>query len=1216
MQISSSKRIGFGCFVVLIAVAMTAVSFASTISVQAEDVMLESSVESYVRVGWLSDVYSWNPLTSTMVEDYVVSHLMFSTLFTYDQDWNGPVWDLATGYWQIVNSQTGKMTTYINITTTAYFRNLQSVYDVSHPLTAEDVAFTLNLIRDNPGGAYDWYLQDVSNITAVNTRTVSMDTPYAKATLIDDLAGIPIVPKYIWEDISRPLGAMSPGTLVGSGPFVFESYLKGAWCKFMTAPNYHGQSDYGAYRTVSIGGILYTVYTSTQGLTLDINSGVQDFVVLTGDMRSFLEALGAGASVNVYKAAVQEPGICDIAINAIPQSFQTSTYGTHHPALNDPNVRKALMMTLNKDYIVNVTLEGYATVGSSVIQPGYWQAQIENQLPYDPVAAKTWLMTHGWSADADSDGYLEATVGNAYGVPAGTELSGIRCQAPDTDPTYGTIAMAWQGWARSAGIGFVSTMESEITMINIAWYKADYDIWVWHWGWGPEPLGGALSCWLTSEIETGGDNCQMPMGPWWYDKTNYTLAPSEWGLTGPYSAYDQNYTLAMETLNIADRKVTVDKLQQWIYDSHTENPPYYDLGLYGYTDARFDNWGDVSGHSGLNVASDLLWIWFNVRPVINSAPLFAYGLEDGYLTQVSDSITISVNVSDADGDDLDVVFDFGDGSTAQYTLTGDTTMPTGVVTEHAYEMVGVYTLSVSLTDNFVDPVSGPRDPIVMTSVVEVVDELNMAPLIRTFGIDDPPPANVGYDTTWTIGASDAESDEYGLRITWDWDDGTYDVYDIAPFPANEIVLWDAIHAWDQPGTYLVEVSVWDNYGLESGMHNVSITTSYWIQINQPPEGPYIYDILATPGVPETCYAVAYDTGYELLKFTWEWDDGTYTIDEVYSIPDQPTYSSVVHTWWDEGAYPVTVCVDDGEFNVSVITTAFVSISMNPPNVWFDVYPGVGTTETYFTLDPSYTWDIEDPYSALVGRWDFEADGVWDTPYESLEVKYVQYDTIGFKDILLEVMDTSGLTSIANNTLVVDDQAPTADAGPDASIAVGDIYTFDGTGSSDDLGISYYRWTFVYNGYTQYMFGPTPSFMFDIEDVYAVTLTVWDRAGRTDTDTMVLTVSDAIVVTKNQGSSKDSVMSWAYTPDESGAWIAWIENHGLRSLTIEIYDTSGSQQTLVAEMKIRFSAYDAYPIGIVWTDAVPMDAGKTYQIVVSPQGSEGTYAILNQKFVGY
>ncbi|MCU0860680.1 MAG: ABC transporter substrate-binding protein [Thermoplasmata archaeon] len=201
-----------------------------------ENALAETTTDDgYVRVGWLSTVANWNPLAIEMAEDYVVTYLIHSSLFTYDQDWNGPVNDLATGYTQEVHAN-GSMTTTIDITSNAYFRNNADIYDTSHQLTAVDVAFTLNLIKNNPGGAFDWYLQEVSDIKVVDEFTVSMWTPYAKATLIDDISGLPIVPKYIWEDVLRPLGGMSAENLVGSGPFVYEDQLKDAWYKFKRAP--------------------------------------------------------------------------------------------------------------------------------------------------------------------------------------------------------------------------------------------------------------------------------------------------------------------------------------------------------------------------------------------------------------------------------------------------------------------------------------------------------------------------------------------------------------------------------------------------------------------------------------------------------------------------------------------------------------------------------------------------------------------------------------------------------------------------------------------------------------------------------------------------------------------------------------------------------------------------------------------------------------------
>ena len=957
--------------------------------------------EGYVGVGWLSEIVNWNPLAIEMVEDYVACYLVYSALFTYDQNWNGPVYDLATGYYQRVNPTTGVMTTTINITDTAYFRNAANIDDTSHPLTADDVVFSFQTMKDNTGATFDWYLEEVSNITKVNNYAFSMDTPYAKATLIDDIASMPIVPKYLWETYPNALASMNPGELVGSGPFVFESYLKGSWYKYMTAPNYHGTSDYGAERTVKIDGILYTVYTSTQGLTQDINSGVQDFAVLTGDMRSFLEALGAGASVNVYKAAVQEPGICDIAINAIPASFVKKPYGSHHAALNDPNVRKAIMMTLNKDYIVNVTLEGYGKIGSSVVQPGFWQADIQNQLPYDPVAAEAWLNSHGWNVDSDGDGYWEAAAGNGYGVPAGTELTGIRCQAPDTDPTYATIGEAWQGWAAEAGIGLVYTTESEITMINVAWYKADYDIWVWHWGWGPEPMGGALSCWLTSEIETGGDNCQMPMGPWWYGNDNYTDAPEEWGLDGAYSAFDQNMSLAMNTLDIGARKVILDKLQQWVYDSYCENPPYYDLGLYGYTDANFDNWGEVSEHSGLNVASDLLWIWFNVKQVTNRAPVFNTVPEESYVTYVADETPfVTIEVSDSEGDDIIVEFEWGDGESNSYTVSGATT-PTEVTAGHGYAIEGVYDLNVSITDEYVDPTTGLRDPIVRTAVVEVQGEVNQAPNIISLASNPTSQAYVYAVTTWTIVATDLESWQDGAKITWDWDDGTYNV--TAPTPVGQQVTSTVTHAWTTPDAYSVEISVFDYGGIEGGDSNVSTTRAYNIVVNQPPTVPAIQAMNGVPGQPLTCKASSSDVDPDILTFTWDWDDGTYSVTvNTPSTVGAIVTSTVSHTWDTEANYTVTVYVDDGKgHNVSNTRIAVIAEGINvaPGSFELDVTPYPVNIDVVTTLNASasdangdvlvLTIDFGDESNNLSAT---TAGGTYEAQYAEFEHTYAEPGT--------------------------------------------------------------------------------------------------------------------------------------------------------------------------------------------------------------------------------
>jgi hypothetical protein len=295
---------------------------------------------------------------------------------------------------------------------------------------------------------------------------------------------------------------------------------------------------------------------------------------------------------------------------------------------------------------------------------------------------------------------------------------------------------------------------------------------------------------------------------------------------------------------------------------------------------------------------------------------------------------------------------------------------------------------------------------------------------------------------------------------------------------------------------------------------------------------------------------------------------------------------------------------------------------NPPFAYIGIFPGIGDTNTSFMLDPSYSWDYEDPYEALTGRWDFENDGVWNTGFEPLSPQYVSYETVGYHWITLEVMDTSGLTSQCTEGLLVDDHPPVADAGLDVTVMKGTTVTLDGTASTDDVQLSKWMWTFDYGGAIVVLYGPMVSFTFDLSGEYVVTLEVTDSALKTDTDTVVVTVVDEVVeqgvlVTALSGPSYADSVGWQFVVNENGAWIGRIDNYGLRSLEIKVYKRSAEAGLeLVYDVKVMFKAVDAYPSGTAWTVPIEMNAGDTLLITVDPQGADGTYAYVYDEFIQY
>ncbi len=729
-----------------------------------------AAAETLVKVGWLSDILVWNPMNLEMVEDYVAIFLIYSALFTYDEDWGMLEGDLAREWsCEVMDADTPSdpsddyMVANIVITENAYWRSLADIDGTSNLVKAEDVKFTFDMIISEDDGAWPLYLEGITEINVVDDYEVEFVTDRIKATLLEDISGIPIVPKYIWEDYqTKPCTkTMRPDQLVGCGPMVFDSMLKSAWWKFVKAPNYHGETDFGEERDIDVDGVLFTVHGSSMELTIAMNAGNEDCIVLTGEPNLFLNVLEEQS--HITKSAVQENGITDVALNAIPFVNRTKDYGNGFELLVDPILREAILMCMNKTYIREGIMMNLSTVADSVIQPGYWHLNVTPEIPFDPAGARALLEANGY-ADTNDDNILECVVVDSEDWRSeynGVELEGIRCEAPNTDQSYFLVAEAWEGWAREAGIGLVAAQKSEGIMVSQAWYKADYDIWIWHWGWGPEPLS-TLSVWLTKTMEPGGDNCEMPMGPIvdgvYVDYQNATLG-LDLVCEYPGHIYDQVWNKAMQIMDMEERREYVYLLQQWVYESMCEYPPYYDIGLYAYSTATFTGWGDWEAHNGRNFAAALPWLWFDLELAENTPPQVSIGLSPSYDVLVDVPETFSIEVADMQGDEIWVNWTFGDGAEASnYTDVDTSVEPITFVQSHTYTTEALdLKLNATITDGL------PGHEFTESAIVNVVGEYDAVPEITLVSSDPSLVAYLGEEVTWTATLRDDEADT--LKVT-------------------------------------------------------------------------------------------------------------------------------------------------------------------------------------------------------------------------------------------------------------------------------------------------------------------------------------------------------------------------------------------------------------------------------------------------------------------
>lgn len=270
------------------------------------------------------------------------------------------------------------------------------LFDDGTPLTAEDVAFTLTLLHDPsyPGstditeakvvGGLEYKngdAGDISGIHVVDDETIEITTEEVNARSLRLLGGQVLQKEYYGKDYEKGnLDYLNDLHLkpLGAGPFRFVEYLPGQELRFEANEHFYGGKP----------EVAQFIYKTLEGDSQQFfQTGELDYSALAAnqDNVEFLQEIGF-ADINVYTSS----------------AYGYMTFNHEKELFQDPKVRQAFILGLDRQTIIDAYYQGYAEVANVPVSPTSWAYTDEvGSTEYNPERAKELLEEAGWTEGSD-----------------------------------------------------------------------------------------------------------------------------------------------------------------------------------------------------------------------------------------------------------------------------------------------------------------------------------------------------------------------------------------------------------------------------------------------------------------------------------------------------------------------------------------------------------------------------------------------------------------------------------------------------------------------------------------------------------------------------------------------------------------------------------------------------------------------------------------------
>jgi peptide/nickel transport system substrate-binding protein len=251
--------------------------------------------------------------------------------------------------------------------------------------TARDVAFTLLAARDTRTGyARAGDLMPLDSAVAPDDSTVVLRFRAPQPAFPLVLCELPLLPEHLLREVARADMRRAAFNLapVGNGPFRFVERVAGQRWLFERNPDFPAALG-GAPR---IAQLVIAVVDEPTTKFAGLASGDLDF---------------AGIAPTMAALAQRDP---TIRVVDYPVLLSTAlVLNVHRPPFDDPRVRHAVDVALDRERIVAAALAGYGTPAWGPVPPESPLALAVHRVR-DPGAADSLLDAAGWSRTASSPG--------------------------------------------------------------------------------------------------------------------------------------------------------------------------------------------------------------------------------------------------------------------------------------------------------------------------------------------------------------------------------------------------------------------------------------------------------------------------------------------------------------------------------------------------------------------------------------------------------------------------------------------------------------------------------------------------------------------------------------------------------------------------------------------------------------------------------------------